>query len=144
MSAWMFRSGLESLFHSLRCHGQLQEADPHGVVNGVGDEGTHEHDGRFAPALRGQVRAFLQAGRPLASRPLLAVLAVVIGAGALAVQLEAFRWAPVGFIEVVKRGTGMASAVLVGRFVFGEPLNGRKVMAVVLLTLGVALVVGLR
>lgn len=95
-------------------------------------------------ALRGQVRAFLQAAVPLASRPLLAGLAVVIGAGALAVQIEAFRWAPVGFIEVVKRGTGMASAVLLGRFVFGEPLNGRKLAAVALLTLGVALVVGLR
>jgi multidrug transporter EmrE-like cation transporter len=95
-------------------------------------------------ALRGQVRAFWQAAGPLASRPLLTGLAVVIGAGALAVQIEAFRWAPVGFIEVVKRGTGMASAVVVGRYVFGEPLNGRKVVAVVLLTLGVALVVGLR
>ena len=95
-------------------------------------------------ALRSQVRTFLLAAKPLASRPLLAGLAVVIGAGALAVQIEAFRWAPVGFIEVVKRGTGMASAVLLGRLVFGEPLNGRKVMAVVLLTLGVALVVGLR
>lgn len=95
-------------------------------------------------ALRGQVQAFLQSARPLAARPLLAGLAVVIGAGALAVQIEAFRWAPVGFIEVVKRGTGMASAVLLGRFVFSEPLNARKVVAVVLLTLGVALVVGLR
>ena len=95
-------------------------------------------------ALRGQVRAFLQSAVPLASRPLLAGLAVVIGAAALAVQIEAFRWAPVGFIEVVKRGTGMASAVVVGRYVFAEPLNGRKVAAVALLTLGVALVVGLR
>ena len=94
--------------------------------------------------LRGQVRAFLRAARPLAARPLLAGTAVVIGAVALAVQIEAFRWAPVGFIEVVKRGTGMASAVVLGRFVFGEPLNGRKGLAVVLLTLGVALVVGLR
>jgi drug/metabolite transporter (DMT)-like permease len=94
--------------------------------------------------LRGQLRAFFQAAKPLAARPLLAGLAVGIGAAALAVQIEAFRWAPVGFIEVVKRGTGMASAVLVGRYVFGEPLNGRKVAAVGLLTLGVALVVGLR
>jgi drug/metabolite transporter (DMT)-like permease len=98
----------------------------------------------FWALLRGQVRAFFQAARPLAAHPLLAGLAVVIGAAALAVQIEAFRWAPVGFIEVVKRGAGMASAVVVGRYVFGEPLNGRKVVAVVLLTLGVALVVGLR
>jgi drug/metabolite transporter (DMT)-like permease len=37
----------------------------------------------------------------------------------------------------------MASAVVLGRFVFGEPLTGRKGLAVALLTLGVALVVGL-
>jgi drug/metabolite transporter (DMT)-like permease len=94
--------------------------------------------------LRGQVRDFLRAVRPLVARPLLAGTAVVIGAAALAVQIEAFRWAPIGFIEVIKRGTGMASAVLLGRFVFGEPLDGWKGLAVVLLTLGVALVVGLR
>lgn len=94
--------------------------------------------------LRGQLRAFFRAAIPLASRPLLGGLAVVIGAGALAVQIEAFRWAPVGFVEVVKRGVGMASAVLLGRFLFGEPLSGQKLVAVGLLTLGVALVVGLR
>jgi multidrug transporter EmrE-like cation transporter len=69
---------------------------------------------------------------------------VVVGAVALVVQLEAFRWAPVGFIEVVKRGVGMTSAVVLGRLAFGEPLDGRKLAAVALLTGGVALVVGLR
>jgi drug/metabolite transporter (DMT)-like permease len=94
--------------------------------------------------LRGQGRLFLQALRPLAAHPLLVGTAVVIGAAALAVQIEAFRWAPIGFIEVVKRGIGMASAVLLGWFLFGEPLNRWKGLAVLLLTLGVALVVGLR
>jgi drug/metabolite transporter (DMT)-like permease len=93
---------------------------------------------------RGQLRSFLAAVRPLAARPIITGVAIVIGAVALAVQIESFRWAPVGFIEVVKRGTGMASAVLLGRFVFGEPLNRSQGLAVVLLTLGVALVVGLR
>lgn len=94
--------------------------------------------------LRGQGRPFLQAVRPLAAHPLLVGTAVVIGAAALAVQIEAFRWAPIGFIEVVKRGTGMTSAVLLGWFAFDEPLDRRKGLAVLLLTLGVALVVGLR
>jgi drug/metabolite transporter (DMT)-like permease len=94
--------------------------------------------------LRGQGRALLAATKPLAAHPLLVALAVVIGAGALAVQIEAFRWAPIGFIEVVKRGLGMASAVLLGWFLFKEPLSAQKGVAVVLLTLGVALVVGLR
>ena len=94
--------------------------------------------------LRGQVQAFVAAARPLVAQPLLAGTAVAIGAAALAVQIEAFRWAPIGFIEVVKRGIGMTSAVVLGRFVFGELLDGRKWAAVGLLTLGVALVVGLR
>jgi drug/metabolite transporter (DMT)-like permease len=94
--------------------------------------------------LRGQGRALLAAARPLAAYPLLVATAVVIGAAALAVQIEAFRWAPIGFIEVVKRGLGMASAVLLGWFLFKEPLSAQKGVAVVLLTLGVTLVVGLR
>jgi drug/metabolite transporter (DMT)-like permease len=94
--------------------------------------------------LRGQGRPLVEAIRPLISRPLLAALAVVIGAAALAVQIESFRWAPIGFIEVIKRGTGMGSAVILGRVAFGEPLSVRKWVAVALLTLGVALVVGLR
>jgi len=95
-------------------------------------------------ALRGQVAATFQAVGPLLRSPLVAAVAVVVGAAALAVQLEAFRFAPVGFIEVVKRGVGMTSAVLLGRFVFGEPLDARKLVSVALLTGGVALVVGLR
>jgi drug/metabolite transporter (DMT)-like permease len=93
--------------------------------------------------LRGQGRPLLEALKPLSSRPLLALLAVTIGAAALAVQIESFRWAPIGFIEVIKRGTGMDSAVILGRVAFGEPLSLRKWVAVALLTLGVGLVVGL-
>ena len=94
--------------------------------------------------LRGQGRPLVEAIRPLLSRPLLAGVAVAIGAAALAIQIESFRWAPIGFIEVIKRGTGMGSAVVLGRLAFGEPLTGQKWAAVALLTLGVALVVGLR
>jgi drug/metabolite transporter (DMT)-like permease len=94
--------------------------------------------------LRGQGRALVAAAKPLLGMPLLALLAVVVGAAALAVQIEAFRWAPVGFIDVIKRGTGMGSAVLLGRFVFGEPVNRWTWAAVAVMTLGVGLVVGLR
>lgn len=93
--------------------------------------------------LRQPMNELLEAARELARRPWLAVGSVLVGAAALAVQLEALRVAPVGFIEVVKRGMGMASAVLLGRWVFGEPLTIGKVGAVLLLTLGVGLVVGL-
>lgn len=92
---------------------------------------------------QGRLGSSLAAIRPLVSRPLIAGAAGVIGAAALAVQIEAFRWAPVGFIEVVKRGVGMSSAVLLGRYAFHERLDGRTWVAVAILTLGVALVVGL-
>ena len=73
--------------------------------------------------------------------PLLAPATFTLGAVALAVQLEALRHAPVGFIETVKRGTGMAAAILFGRLVFHEPVNPAKLAAVALMTTGVALVV---
>ncbi|MBI4914066.1 MAG: DMT family transporter [Acidobacteria bacterium] len=93
--------------------------------------------------LRGAAgEGFGDAGRALLRLPLLSTVALLLGAAALAVQIEAFRFASVGFIEVLKRGLGMASAVLLGRLIFKEPVTAAKVVAVLLLTLGVALVVG--
>lgn len=65
---------------------------------------------------------------------------LVLGGAALAVQLEALRLAPVGLVETVKRGVGMAGAVLLGRLFFLERITAAKVAAVVLMTAGVALV----
>lgn len=92
----------------------------------------------------GGLGEFLSAGRDLLRAPGLALLALVLGATALAVQIDSFRVAPIGFIEVLKRGIGMASAVLLGRLLFREPLTLAKLAAVLLLTAGVALVVGWR
>lgn len=97
----------------------------------------------FWMLLRNPAGDLLEGARALLRRPWLGATAVLLGAVALAVQLEALRVAPVGFIEVVKRGVGMASAVLLGRWLFAEPLTGGKLGAVILLTFGVALVVGL-
>lgn len=97
----------------------------------------------FWMLLRNPAGDLLEGARALLRRPWLGATAVLLGAAALAVQLEALRVAPVGFIEVVKRGVGMASAVLLGRWLFAEPLTGGKLGAVILLTFGVALVVGL-
>ena len=94
--------------------------------------------------LRGQGQALRLAATTLPGRPLLAGVALVGGATALALQIESYRWAPIGFIEVIKRGIGMGSAVVLGHLVFQEPLMARKWVAVALMTLGVALVVGLR
>jgi drug/metabolite transporter (DMT)-like permease len=91
--------------------------------------------------LRGQGPVLRTTARTLLARPLLLAAALFLGAAALAVQLESMRFAPVGFIETVKRGTGMAGAVLFGRLLFREPIGLPKVVAVLLLTLGVGLVV---
>lgn len=91
--------------------------------------------------VRSQGGALKEALVRLRHLPLLAPATFVLGAVALAVQLEALRHAPVGFIETIKRGTGMAAAILFGRLVFHEPVNPAKLAAVALMTAGVALVV---
>lgn len=91
--------------------------------------------------LRGQGPALGEAGKILSRHPALMATAVVIGSAALAVQLESLRIAPVGFIETVKRGIGMTGAIVFGRLVFKEPIGVQKIIAVLLLTLGVGLVV---
>ena len=91
--------------------------------------------------LQGQGPVLRATARTLLARPLLLAAALFLGAAALAVQLESMRFAPVGFIETVKRGTGMAGAILFGRLLFREPIGPPKVVAVLLLTLGVGLVV---
>ncbi len=91
--------------------------------------------------LRGKGADLRAAGAVLFRHPGLLATAAIIGSVALAVQLESLRIAPVGFIETVKRGIGMTGAIVFGRLVFKEPLGAPKIIAVILLTLGVGLVV---
>jgi drug/metabolite transporter (DMT)-like permease len=67
--------------------------------------------------------------------------ALVVGALALGLQLVAIREVPVGWLETVKRGVGGFAAVLLGAALLAEPINSRKVGAVAVMTLGVALLV---
>lgn len=91
--------------------------------------------------LRGQGPHLREALQKLKTWPFLTGGTFILGAVALVVQLEALRHAPVGFIETVKRGTGMAAAILFGRLVFQEPIHAAKLLATLLMTIGVALVV---
>ena len=77
--------------------------------------------------------------RAAAASTRLVLVAIAIGAVALTVQLAALRDLPLGVIETLKRGVGGLSAVVCGRWLYAEPLTARKVAAVVLMTLGVAL-----
>lgn len=89
----------------------------------------------------------LAARRELASvfpvRPHLPLLlgSVLVSAVALGAQLFALGFIPLGYIETVKRGIGGALAVVWGRTLFSEPVTASKLVAVVLMTAGVALVV---
>jgi drug/metabolite transporter (DMT)-like permease len=56
----------------------------------------------------------------------------------LALQLQAIQRAPVGVVETVKRGTGSAVALLVGRAFFAESLPPVRVAAALLMVGGVA------
>jgi drug/metabolite transporter (DMT)-like permease len=60
---------------------------------------------------------------------------------ALALQFIAFQLVWVSLIETIKRGVGNLSALLMGRFLFGEPITSRKLFALGLMAAGVALVV---
>lgn len=67
-------------------------------------------------------------------------VAVAIGASALALQLYALRELPVGIVETVKRGVGGLSAVLLGRLLYAEAITLRKLAAVAMMAVGVALI----
>jgi len=67
-------------------------------------------------------------------------LAVAIGAAAVATQLLAIQHAPIGLVETLKRAIGGVLAVLWGRAFFGEAVTARKVVSVVLLGIGVAMI----
>jgi drug/metabolite transporter (DMT)-like permease len=64
--------------------------------------------------------------------------ALVVGAAALLLQLEAIQLVWVGAVETVKRGVGNALAVVFGRLFFGEAVTPQKVVAVLLMAAGVA------
>ena len=66
-------------------------------------------------------------------------VAVALGATALAFQLYALRELPVGIVETIKRGVGGLSAVVLGRLIYGEAITLRKVAAVAMMAIGVAL-----
>jgi drug/metabolite transporter (DMT)-like permease len=80
--------------------------------------------------------------RPAARRPWLAVAAPATAAAAIALQLLAIQGVAVGVLETVKRAVGSTLALVFGRQLFGERVGWRRLAAVALMTLGVALVLG--
>lgn len=67
-------------------------------------------------------------------------LALVTAILALGFQLLAMQRTEVALVETLKRGFGIVSAVVLGRAIFGEPVTLRKLLAVGLMAVGVALI----
>jgi drug/metabolite transporter (DMT)-like permease len=89
-------------------------------------------------ALRGELRELAHARRA----PGLFALAVGVSVLAFGLQLLALNRVWVGWVETLKRGIGNLAAVVMGRIAFGEAITPRKVLAVLLMAVGVALLVG--
>ena len=72
--------------------------------------------------------------------PGLLPLALIVSTTALALQLLALPLMFVGTIETLKRGIGNLMALVSGRVFFGEAVTVRKVLAVLLMAVGVGLI----
>lgn len=85
---------------------------------------------------RGRLGEVRQAGR----RPGLLIVAFLVSAAALALQLIAIRMVLVSIVETVKRGLGNVAAAGLGRWVFGERVGWWQWAAVAVMAGGVALI----
>jgi drug/metabolite transporter (DMT)-like permease len=72
--------------------------------------------------------------------PLIFLFGVVVSALALGLQLLAIQKIWVGLVETLKRGIGNGMAVVLGYLVFREAITARKLAAVGLMVVGVALI----
>jgi drug/metabolite transporter (DMT)-like permease len=64
---------------------------------------------------------------------------IAFAVAALALQMVALQWLWVAVIETLKRAFGVVGSVVFGRLFFGEPITGRKVVAMGLMLAGTAL-----
>lgn len=87
-------------------------------------------------AARGRLGEVRQAGR----RPGLLIVAFLVSAAALALQLVAIRMVLVSLVETVKRGLGNVAAAAIGRGVFGERVGWWQWASVAVMAAGVALI----
>jgi len=89
-------------------------------------------------AARGRLKALGEARSQLK----MLVPAVVVGAAAMSLQLVAFQVMVVSLFEAIKRAVGMSAALAIGRVYFEEPIYRAKIIAAVMMTVGVALILG--
>lgn len=87
-------------------------------------------------AFRRQLSAVAEVRRA----PAVLAVALAVGSFALGTQLAALKLVSVSVVETLKRAVGNASAVAAGAVLFGESINPRGILAVVLMAAGAALV----
>jgi drug/metabolite transporter (DMT)-like permease len=68
------------------------------------------------------------------------VASAVIGFTALVLLLKAYALVWVGFVETVRRAVNSVLALAFGRWILGETVSPAQIVAVVLMSLGVALI----
>ncbi len=66
-------------------------------------------------------------------------LAIVLAFVAVGLQFAAYRYAMVGEVETIKRVVGLVASLVAGSLIFGESINARKLITVVAMGIGVAL-----
>ncbi|MEM9456019.1 MAG: EamA family transporter [Myxococcota bacterium] len=67
-------------------------------------------------------------------------VALALGGTAMGVQLVAIPLVMLALLEAIKRAVGLFCAVVMGRLMFGEPVTGAKVVAVLVMGGGASLV----
>ena len=72
--------------------------------------------------------------------PLLLVLSGAVTVTAMVLQLWAYHYMDVAYVETMKRAIGVVASILVGWRLFGEGELKRRLLAAVVMSLGVALV----
>lgn len=68
------------------------------------------------------------------------LVALALGVTAMGVQLWAIPLVMLALLEAIKRALGLLLAVALGRLMFGEPITGAKLVAVLVMGSGAALV----
>ncbi len=66
-------------------------------------------------------------------------LAILLAFAAVGLQFAAYRYAMVGEVETIKRVVGLVASLAAGSAIFGESINARKLITVVAMGIGVAL-----
>ncbi len=77
--------------------------------------------------------------RRLFQAPVRMTLAILLAFAAVGLQFAAYRYAMVGEVETIKRVVGLVASLAAGSLIFGESINARKLITVVAMGIGVAL-----